>query len=206
MLQHQHGPTVAPGTQEASPLRQTRTAVCQVHSLHPMADNLSPIAYEAAVENFDAVVEALGGRGAAFMEFEYTDGARLEEMVSNCETGVFLVLFGGGDVDITKHTNKLHISEPRTDEDFYEYIHSFVIIKTEEVGVQCYQQYPGGMDSEKENFSVEPEFFADLQRLTAHSRAGVVPKTFQRLFCGSVEPPPYLLPVHDTMIVKPLAF
>ena len=171
-----------------------------------MSENLSPVAYEAAVDNFNALAEAMGGRGADDMTFESTDGEKLEEMVSECGNGVFLVLLGGGDVDMTKHSNKLYISEPRSDEDIYEYIHSFVIIKTEEEGVQCFQQYPGGMDSDKELFSVEPEFWDGLRRLTAHSRAGVVPKTFQRLFCGSVEPSPALLPQHDTMIVKALAY
>mmetsp|Transcript_46932 Transcript_46932/g.109722 ORF Transcript_46932/g.109722 Transcript_46932/m.109722 type:complete len:172 (-) Transcript_46932:131-646(-) len=171
-----------------------------------MAENLSPIAYEAAVDNFNALAEAMGGREADYLSFESTDGEKLEEMVTNCENGVFLVLLGGGDVEVTRHSNKLYISEPRTDEDWYEYIHSFVIIKTEEEGVQCFHQFPGGMDSDKELFSVGTEFWSDLQHLTAHSRAGVVPKTFQRLFCGSVEPSPALLPPHDTMIVKALAY
>ena len=168
------------------------------------AENLSPIGYEAAVENFDALLEAMGGTSAERMDFEFTDAERLEEMVNDCTTGLFLVLMGGGDIDLTKHANKLVISEPRTDEEDYEYIHSFVIIKNEEEGVQCFQNNPVGMDSDKELFSVDEEFWAGLRGMTAHSRAGVVPKTFQRLFCGSTEPT--ALPPHDRMIVKPLAF
>ena len=167
------------------------------------AENLSPIAYEAASENFEALVEGLGGTTDS-LAFEFTDASRLEGMVSDCSTGLFLVLLGGGDVDLSKHANKLVTSEPRTDEDFYEYVHSFVIVKTEEEGVQCFQQYPGGMDSDKECFAVDADFWDSLSRLTAHSRAGVVPKHFQSLFCGSAEPS--VLPDHDRMIVKALAY
>mmetsp|Transcript_16259 Transcript_16259/g.19943 ORF Transcript_16259/g.19943 Transcript_16259/m.19943 type:complete len:174 (-) Transcript_16259:112-633(-) len=167
-------------------------------------DNMSPIAYEAAVENFDALLEGLGSPPSETMTFESTDAEKLKEMVEECSTGLFLVVLGGSDVDMTKHQNKLYISEPRTDEDGYEYLHTFVIIKTEEDGVNCFQQYPGGMDSEKEMFPVDANFWDDLSRLTSHSRAGVVPGKFQRLFCGSAEPA--FLPAHDSMIAKVLAF
>ncbi|CAE7355450.1 unnamed protein product [Symbiodinium natans] len=166
-------------------------------------ENLSPIAYEAATDNFEALVEAMGGN-AERMDFEYTDADRLEAAVQEHETCIFLVLLGGGDVDLSKRANKLVVSEPRSDEEGYEYVHSFVIIKTEDEGVKCFQQFPGGMDSDKECFSVDSEFWEGLRRLTAHSRAGVVPKTFQNLFCGSTSPS--VLPPHDSMIMKGIGF
>ena len=167
-------------------------------------DNLSIIAYEAAKENFEALAETIGCRGAEGLQFEPTSPDELDHMTQDCETGVFLVLLGGTDVDISRGANELKVQEPRSEEELYEYTHSFVLIKTEEEGLQCFQQYPGGMDSEKECFAVEPEFFDLLGRLTAHSRAGCVPKTFQMLFCGSSEPS--VVPPHDTMIVKGLSF
>lgn len=170
------------------------------------ADNMSEVAYQAAYDNFEALAEAMGGRGPEYLDFEYTDASKLEEMVTGCTEGIFLVLLGGNDVSLSKGANKLVVSEPRTEEDLYEYIHSFVVFKTEEEGVQCFQQYPGGMDSDKECFPVDADFWDGLGHLTAHSRAGVVPKTFQRLFCGSTVPEPGLLPDHDSMIVKAYAF
>ena len=157
------------------------------------------------MENFDGLLEAMGGTSAEAMDFEYADADKLEDMVENCTTGLFLVLMGdGGDFELSKRANKLVISEPRTDEEDYEYIHSFVVIKTEEEGVKVFQQNPVGMDDDKEVFAADEEFWADLKHLTAHSRAGVVPKTFQRLFCGSTEPK--ALPSGDRMMVKALAY
>ena len=166
-------------------------------------ENLTPIAYEAAAENFAALIEGLGG-DANTLRFEYTDAEKLQAAVSETATCVYLVLLGGGDVDMSLVNQKLHISEPRTEKECYEYTHSFVVIKTEEDGLQCFQQYPGGMDSDKELFSINAGFFDDLSQLCAHSREGVQPKVFQRLFCGGTAPT--ALPVHDRMIMKGLGF
>ncbi|CAL1155538.1 unnamed protein product [Cladocopium goreaui] len=165
---------------------------------------MTAIAYQAARENFEALMEGLGQSDVEMMPFEFTDAERLEAAVNGSGTCVFLVLIGGTDVDLTKLENKLVVQEPRSEEENYEYTHSFVIIKTEEEGAQCFQQYPGGMDSDKECFSIDCDFFDGLQRLVAHGC--VVPKTFQRLFCGSLEPNPYVLPAYDRMIMKGVGF
>eukprot|EP00435_Cladocopium_sp_Y103_P014866 s2832_g3.t1 len=167
-----------------------------------MGENLTPIAYQAARENFEALMEGLGQSDVEMMQFEFTDAEKLEQAVNDHGTCVFLVLLGSTDVELTKLENKLVVQEPRLEEDEYEYTHSFVIIKTEEEGAQCFQQYPGGMDSDKECFSIDHDFFDGLGRLVAHGR--VVPRNFQRLFCGSVEPT--VLPPYDRMIMKGIGF
>ena len=158
--------------------------------------------FEAAETNFHALMEGLGdSRSPADLSWEWTDANKLQAMTEECETGIFLVIFGGGDVDATIVRKNFTVTGIEEDE---EYTHSFVIIKTEEEGLQCFQQNPLGMDSDKEVFNIDADFFDKLGRLTSHHRDGVVLETFQALFCGSVVPA--ALPPADRMIVKALAF